>query len=146
MNRRIKVLVVHEEEDGRTLICNLLAAGGCWPIPVGSARDAMELARIELPDVIVMELPLPDFASRQVLQDLHRDLRLRRVPLIWVSSVDTRRVFPRAVRGGPAAEGSRSSLVVLEKPRAAAELLGRVKALGARRQKRTARPRPPKGR
>ncbi len=145
MEKPVKVVVIHEEADGRTLICNLLAAGGCRPLAAGSARDAMQLARHERPDLIVMALPVPDVASLGLLQDLCRDLRLRKVPVICVASVDPRGVFPAKLREPRAPEGPCAALVFLKRPLAADELLRQVRALTAPRGKNPAHPRPRRG-
>lgn len=142
MEKPVKVMVIHEEADGRTLICNLLAAGGCRPLAAGSARDAMQLARHERPDLIVMALPVPDVASLGLLQDLGRDFRLRKIPVICVASVDPRGVFPPKLRKPRVPDRPCAAMVVLKQPLAADELLHQVRALTASRGKNRAHPRP----
>ncbi len=145
MDKPVKVVVIHEEADGRTLMCNLLAAGGCRPLAVASARDAMRLARHERPDLIVMALPVPDVASLRLLHDLCRDIRLRKIPVICVASVDPRGVFPPGIREPRAPDGPCAAMVILKKPLAADELLRQVRALTAPRGKHPARPQPHRG-
>lgn len=140
MEKPIRVLVIHEEADDRTLICNLLAAGGCRPLAADSVRDGLRLARLEPPDLIVMDLAVPDLAGHGLLRGLGRDLRLHHVPVICVTSVDPHRVFPPARSAAKVGAGRGAALVILKKPLVTEELLGRVRALTARRGKRSARP------
>ncbi len=140
MEKPIRVLVIHEEADDRTLICNLLAADGCRPSAADTVRHGLRLARLEPPDLIVMDLPVPDLMGHELLQGLGRDLRLHHVPVICLTSVDPHRVFPSARSAAKGGAEHGAELVMLRKPLVTAELLDRVRALTARCGKRSARP------
>ena len=49
-------------------------------------REAIETARRELPDVIVLDLMMPDVSGFDVVEALHEDATTARIPIIVVTA------------------------------------------------------------
>lgn len=81
-----RVLVVEDDDDLRGVVATVLENGG---LAVAQARTVAE-ARHALshgadPDLVVLDLTLPDGSGQELVADLRRDGRLRRVPLVVYS-------------------------------------------------------------
>nr|BFF16944.1 hypothetical protein GCM10025730_04650 [Promicromonospora thailandica] len=78
-----RVLVVEDHQDLRTVVATVLRNAGLVVTTVSTVRDARAaLAHGADPDVVVLDLTLPDGDGRDLVADLRRDGRLRRVPLV----------------------------------------------------------------
>ncbi len=54
-----KILVVDDKEDSRVLVGKILRIRGYEVIGAGTGEDAVNMARTELPDLILMDIRLP---------------------------------------------------------------------------------------
>ncbi|WP_277211770.1 response regulator [Isoptericola croceus] len=78
-----RVLVVEDDDDLRSVVATALTSGGLVVSQAGSLGEAREaLALGEEPDLVVLDLGLPDGTGRELVEDLRRDGRLWRVPLV----------------------------------------------------------------
>lgn len=84
-----RVLLVEDDDDLRTVVVTILERGGfvvTQASSVAEARDA--LARGAEPDLVVLDLVLPGGSGHELVADLRRDGRLRRVPLVVYSGAE----------------------------------------------------------
>jgi CheY-like chemotaxis protein len=130
MKRRIKVLVVDDEPDMRFFLCNLLGGCGYATIPAADRRDGLRKARQERPALIILDVMMPNEDGLQLYRDLKQDLRLKRIPVIMVSSVG-RKTFLQYQRSYCTLPDEHVSApgAYLKKPLNADELVGWVQAL-----------------
>ena len=123
---RGKVLIV---EDDRA-ICNfmrrVLEANGYESIAVGTGREAISMLASHCPDVVILDLGLPDMDGMEVLEEL-RTWSL--MPVVVVSARTDEREKVRALDAG--------ADDYITKPFSVSELVARVEAL-ARRVRRSA--------
>jgi len=97
------VLVVEPHEDTRALYTTALSADGFDVVAVGDGVDAYREAFAIRPDIIVTDLPMPNFDGWQFLQDLRGNPRTRKIPIVAVSGYVESSVRDRAEHGGFAA-------------------------------------------
>lgn len=81
-----KVLVVDDEPDMRQLVVRHLRDAGFEAVGTGSAREAMESIRVEGPDLILLDLMLPDADGLEVCKRLRRDPMTERIPVIMMTA------------------------------------------------------------
>jgi CheY-like chemotaxis protein len=81
-----KALLVEDNENNRYLLTLLLKAAGVTVVIAENGRSAIEAARRELPDVILMDLQMPEMDVYEVAAHLKRDAELARIPIVGVSS------------------------------------------------------------
>ena len=74
--------------------------GGVRLIPAMQGRLGLELARQHRPDVILLDLHLPDISGERVLRELHADPELQRTPVIILSADATPGQVERLVAAG----------------------------------------------
>jgi two-component system alkaline phosphatase synthesis response regulator PhoP len=98
-----KVLVVDDDIDYAQLIAYNLERQGCETVPVHNGVQALRMARAELPDVILLDLMLPDLDGLSVCEILQAQPSTRDIPVLVVSALDeswaeTRKTKARAMR------------------------------------------------
>jgi DNA-binding response OmpR family regulator len=64
------VVVCEDEETTLGLLCDNLAADRFRPLPAPSASDALRLCRYKQPDLLVLDLALPDASGLDVLREI----------------------------------------------------------------------------
>lgn len=82
----MKLLLVDDDPD-IVMVARfaLERAGGHRVTTAGSAAEALERAREEIPDAIVLDLLLPDADGLEVLDRLRREPGLERVPVVFLT-------------------------------------------------------------
>jgi two-component system phosphate regulon response regulator PhoB len=81
-----KVLVVDDEPDILQMLMQQLRASGMEVVGAGTAREALQIARTEGPDLVLLDLMLPDLDGLEVCKRLRRDPITERIPVIMVSA------------------------------------------------------------
>jgi two-component system cell cycle response regulator DivK len=81
-----KVLVVEDNELNMKLFNDLLEANGYQVIQTRDGLSALELARQHRPDLILMDIQLPEVSGIEVTKWLKEDDDLRAIPVIAVTA------------------------------------------------------------
>jgi PAS domain S-box-containing protein len=112
------VLVVDDEADVRTLLRDVLQMAGFRVIEAGRVLEGVELARQRQPDVITMDLMLPDLDGFEAIRLLREQPETRETPVVVLSAIDVEPGDPRAL----------GATVCLPKPFTSADLLKAVRS------------------
>jgi len=80
------VLIVEDNELNMKLFNDLLEANGYNTLRATHGAEAMELARSGNPDLILMDIQLPEISGLEVTRWLKEDLDLKRIPVIAVTA------------------------------------------------------------
>ena len=80
------VLIVEDNELNMKLFHDLLAAHGYRTIQTRNGFDALELARKHRPDLILMDIQLPEVSGLEVIKWLKDDDALRTIPVIAITA------------------------------------------------------------
>lgn len=94
MNRNQSVLVVDDEKQNRSLLAELLA-DECRVILARNGQQALERARELSPDLILLDVLMPEMNGYQVIQALQQDDATRQIPVIFNAPVDPMQYLPR---------------------------------------------------
>ena len=81
------VLVVDDDSRNRRLVCDVLLAAGFRTIVAGTGREGVALAAEHLPDVILMDLSLPDMDGTEAARILRDDAGTAAIPVVLLSSI-----------------------------------------------------------
>lgn len=81
-----KVLIVEDNELNMKLFDDLLGAHGYDTIKTRDGMKVLELARTEKPDLIVMDIQLPEVSGLEVTQWLKKDNDLKHIPVVAVTA------------------------------------------------------------
>ena len=82
----ISVLVVDDSDRNRKLALDVLAAAGFRVLGAGRAAEGIALAREHAPDVILMDLQLPDMNGDEATRKLAADERTAGIPVVAMSA------------------------------------------------------------
>ena len=83
---RKKVLIVEDNDLNMKLFNDLLVAHGYGTLQTKDGVEALALARQHRPDLILMDIQLPEVSGLQVTQWIKEDEELRMIPIIAVTA------------------------------------------------------------
>jgi len=92
--RGFKVLVVDDEADSRDLMVHYLTDFGCQVVTEADGRACLAAARTHRPDLITLDLRMPEVSGWEVLSRLKSDPELGRIPVVVISIVAGERRRP----------------------------------------------------
>jgi two-component system cell cycle response regulator DivK len=95
-----KALLVEDNENNRYLLTLLLEHAGLAVVIAENGGSALEVARREQPDVILLDIQMPEMDGYEVAAHLKRDGELARIPIIGVSSFAMPGDREKAIRMG----------------------------------------------
>src|SRR6185503_733532 len=122
------VLVVDDDADVRTLVCELLARAGYTVSQAADGREALRLLYDERPDLIVLDVSMPELDGWATLERIRE---LSSVPVVMLSALGAELEKVRALRGG--------ADDYVTKPFGRQELLARVESVLRRSPSREVR-------
>ena len=80
------VLVVEDNDLNMKLFHDLLEAHGYRILQTKNGRDALRLAREHHPDLILMDIQLPEISGLEVTKLIKSDDSLRQIPVVAVTA------------------------------------------------------------
>jgi len=83
-----KILIVDDDQDIRRLLGHRLKSEGYAPVFAGDAISAVNSARKEAPDLILLDLGLPAGDGRIVMERLRAMPALEGIPIIIITARD----------------------------------------------------------
>jgi len=116
------ILVVDDSPTERYFLTDLLRKNGFDVVSADTGEDGVAKAKLEKPDLILMDVVMPGLNGFQATRMLSRDPATQAIPVIMCTTKnqDTDRVW--GLRQG--------AIDYLVKPIVAEELLTKIKALG----------------
>lgn len=81
------VLIVDDDERNRKLAQDVLWRSGLRTIEAAGGRAALALAHDRLPDVVLLDLRLPDMEGRDVARALREDERTAHIPVVALTAL-----------------------------------------------------------
>jgi signal transduction histidine kinase/CheY-like chemotaxis protein len=86
------ILVVDDNQDIQMLIVRVLGADaegeGVQFLVASTGKEALDIAAARRPDIILLDLALPDMSGWDIMQELRRDTQLGAIPILIVSAHD----------------------------------------------------------
>ncbi|MFI4948996.1 MAG: response regulator [Alphaproteobacteria bacterium] len=81
-----RVLIVEDNELNMKLLRDVLEAYGYSTVTTGTGATALTLAREHRPDLILLDLQLPDISGFDALRRLKDDEETRNIPVVAVTA------------------------------------------------------------
>ena len=81
-----KILIVDDSATNRHALSEMLARHGYKCSVAGSAKEAIEKAKAEKPDMILMDVVMPDMDGYQATRIITRDEETKNIPVILCTS------------------------------------------------------------
>lgn len=81
-----KVLVVDDSPTELTNLKGMVAETGCIVLSASNGKEALALAKAERPDIIFMDIIMPDMDGYEATRRLNNDPDTKHIPIVFVSS------------------------------------------------------------
>lgn len=81
------VLIVDDNERNVKLVRDVLEAAGMTTLGASTAAEGLALAREHTPDLVLMDLRLPDEGGVEAADRLRADERTARIPVVAMSAL-----------------------------------------------------------
>ena len=95
-----KVMIVEDNELNMKLFRDLIEASGYETIRTRNGLEALDLAREHRPDLILMDIQLPEVSGLEVTKWLKDDPELKQIPVIAVTAFAMKGDEERIREGG----------------------------------------------
>lgn len=79
------ILIVEDNGLNMQLLCDVLDYGGFRTLSAMNGATALSLAREHRPDLVLMDIQLPDMSGLDVTRWIKRDPSLRHIPVVAVT-------------------------------------------------------------
>jgi CheY-like chemotaxis protein len=121
---RKRILVVDDEVDALTYLCTLLEDNGYETLRALNGIEAVESARSHRPDLITLDMSMPEQSGVRTMREMKADPQLATIPIVIVTGIgESMNTFIQKIPHFPRPEG------FIAKPIVQDELLGLVKQL-----------------
>ena len=81
-----RILVVEDNDLNRKLFCDVLKANGFEVEPVADGEIALNAARAFAPDLVIMDIQLPNVSGIDLIAAFKQDVTLRQAPILAVTA------------------------------------------------------------
>jgi DNA-binding response OmpR family regulator len=81
-----RILVAEDEKDIRDLITFLLQFAGHTVIPAINGEEAYERARVEIPDLILLDVRMPKMNGYDACLKIKSDTSIQHIPVVFLSA------------------------------------------------------------
>jgi CheY-like chemotaxis protein len=97
---RAKILVIEDNPDNMALIQYLLQASGYAPLAAANGREGLEVAVRERPDLILLDIRMPEMDGFEAVAELRKLRELADAPFVAVTASLMRDERERIVAAG----------------------------------------------
>ncbi len=99
MDSRKRVLIIDDESDFCSLVKTGLEARDEYRVHTAiSGKDGLEMARMVRPDVILLDITMPEMDGFKVLERLKKDRNTMSIPVIMLTARDDGEFKQKAAR------------------------------------------------
>lgn len=81
-----KILIAEDERDIRDLVAFTLRFAGHEVVAVGNGAEAVEAARTEMPELILMDVRMPRMTGYEACEAMKADPQLKDIPVVFLSA------------------------------------------------------------
>lgn len=92
-----KILVVDDNQITLMMLEKILSNSGYAVLPASNGSDAVMIAKEKLPDLLLLDISLPDIDGIQVACRLKDDPGTKHIPVIFLSSLRDEEIRKRGV-------------------------------------------------
>jgi CheY-like chemotaxis protein len=96
----MKILYVEDHPHHRKIMKELLELSGYNVVLASNGAEGIEKAKEELPDVVVMDLRMPNMDGVEAIKHLKSDPAVSNIPVIAISAWTSKRAREDALRAG----------------------------------------------
>lgn len=83
-----RVLVVDDDEAVRTFMDYFLKQLGCEVFLANNGAEGLEMAKTKKPDLILLDIMMPDMKGTEVCEKLKKDALTKNIPVVGISGME----------------------------------------------------------
>lgn len=83
------ILIVEDEPDAAELFAEMMRVGGFRVLKTTSSAPAMDMLTSEKPDLVILDVMMPDISGLDILRQMRLDPALAHIPVVVVSAKGT---------------------------------------------------------
>ena len=130
------ILMIDDETNSRMLAKLLLEREGFRVVTAPNGQDGLLLAKVEQPDIVLLDVMMPKMSGHETLRRLREDIDTKHIPVIMVTA--------RGAEHDIAASFRLGAVFHVEKPYETKDLLQKIRvALSLRAQESSGQQAPP---
>jgi CheY-like chemotaxis protein len=95
---RYKILVVDDEAQAREYVSDLLTPLGFQVVTASGGREGIDMLSAEKPDLLILDLIMPDMTGFQVIDELRDTPDTSHIPILILTSKELSASDRRALR------------------------------------------------
>jgi two-component system, OmpR family, phosphate regulon response regulator PhoB len=80
------VIVVEDEADAAEMFAEMMRVNGFRVVKSFSSGPAINLIANEMPDIVILDVMMPDISGLEVLKYMRREPQLAKIPVIVISA------------------------------------------------------------
>ena len=96
----MKILVVDDDDSLSSVIATALEQEGFATLVSKTGKDAVNKAKPDLPDLVLLDQVLPDISGNEVLKELKSDDQTRNIPVIMITNFSQEEFVSQAINEG----------------------------------------------
>jgi CheY-like chemotaxis protein len=102
MTKPIKILCVEDSVNVQQMLSFILSKAGYKPFIASNGREAIEKARSLMPDLILMDIMMPDVSGIQAIKRIKADPTCQHIPILVLSAYTSSKLVSQAMEAGAA--------------------------------------------
>jgi CheY-like chemotaxis protein len=80
------VLIIEDEEDAAELFAEMMRVSGFHVLKTSSSAPAIAMMIANKPDVVILDIMMPEISGLDILHQMRRDPELSSIPVVVVSA------------------------------------------------------------
>ena len=96
------VLIIEDEEDAAELFAEMMRVSGFRVLKTSNSTPALTVMVTEKPDVVILDIMMPEISGLDILRQMRRDPQLANIPVVVVSA----KSMPADIKNGMEAGAS----------------------------------------
>ena len=96
------VLIIEDEEDAAELFAEMMRVSGFHVLKTSSSAPAIDMMIASKPDVVILDIMMPEISGLDILRQMRRDPALSSIPVVVVSA----KSMPADIKNGMEAGAS----------------------------------------
>ena len=80
------VLIIEDEADAADLFAEMMRVSGFRVLKTSSSAPAISMMTVEKPDVVLLDIMMPDISGLDILRQMRADPDLANIPVVVVSA------------------------------------------------------------
>ena len=81
------ILILDDDLVNLTILKSVISKAGYSVLTTDNGTDALKITRAQSPDLIILDLMMPDMDGTEVANTLKQNPRTRKIPIIFLSSL-----------------------------------------------------------